>query len=142
LGAAMISANTNGNTDGCSISGIATAPYTITVPAGAYVLSSVDNNGSFGLPFGLPGIQNDITITGASASTTIIARSSANGIPSFAFFDNRQNTGHLTLNNLTMRNGHQASDAAAIFNIGGPTSGGTAALTVNNCVFDSNVSTA
>jgi len=141
LGAAIISANTNGNTDGCTISGVATAPYTINVPAGTYSLGSVDNNGSFGLPFGLPGIQNDITINGASAATTIIVRSSANGTPNFAFFDNRQNSGHLTLNDLTLRNGSQASSSGAILNIGGPTSGGPAALTVNRCIFDSNAAT-
>jgi len=144
IGAAIIAANTNANVDGCT--GATAAPNTIIVPAGTYMLTAVDNNGSFGLPFGLPGIQSDITITGLLApdvpAGAIIERSLANGTPNFGIFDNRQNTGHLTLNNLTIRNGHQASDGAAIFNIGGPTSGGPAALTVNNCTFANNVSTA
>jgi len=142
IGAAIIAANTNANVDGCT--GATASPNTIMVPAGTYTLTVVDNN--FGLPFGLPGIQSDITITGLLApdvpAGAIIERSLANGTPNFGIFDNRQNTGHLTLNNLTIRNGHQASDGAAIFNNGGPTSGGPAALTVNNCTFANNVSTA
>jgi predicted outer membrane repeat protein len=142
IGAAIIAANTNVMVDGCT--GATASLNTIMVPAGTYTLTVADNAGSFGRPFGLPGIQSDITITGLFGpdATAIIERSSANGTPDFGIFDNRQNTGHLTLNNLTIRNGHYANDGAAIFNIGGPTSGGPAALTVNNCLFDSNVSTA
>src|SRR5260370_37400947 len=101
-------------------------PTDMISPSGPYMRNSVDNAGSFGLPFGLPGIQSDITITGLFGpnATAIIERSLANGTPDFGIFDNRQNTGHLTLNHLTIRNGHQANNGAAIFNIGGPTSGG------------------
>src|SRR5258708_25342277 len=61
LGAAIITANTNTTTDGCAISGTATAPYTINIPAGTYTLSNVDNTTIQGVPFGLPVIQNTMT---------------------------------------------------------------------------------
>src|SRR5260370_41827978 len=56
LGAALIAANTNANVDGCT--GATPPPHTIIVPARTYTLTALDNTGSFGLPFGLPGIQS------------------------------------------------------------------------------------
>src|SRR5215471_5534984 len=83
LGAAIISANNNSNTDGCTISGTATPPYTINVPSGIYTLAAVDHLRS-GIPYGLPDVQNGpLTLQGASMTVTVIQRSTANGTPDF-----------------------------------------------------------
>src|SRR5260370_34959277 len=97
-------------------------PTDMISPSGPYMRNAVDNTGSFGLPFGLPGIQSDITITGLFGpnATAIIERSLANGTPDFGIFDNRPNTGHRTLNHPPIRDGHQPNNAAATFKTRGP----------------------
>jgi uncharacterized repeat protein (TIGR01451 family) len=133
LGAAIVSANTNTAADGCTIGGTATAPYTINIPAGTYTLSNIDNTTIQGVPFGLPVIQNTMTLQGAAAATTTIERSSANGTADFGLLIIGQNVNTITLNDLTFQNGKGTAfgGGVTLFN-------GNNALAVNRCVFQNN----
>ena len=74
---------------------------TITLKAGTYTMTAVDNNtdGSNGLPV----VTSPLTITGRKAETTIIERGGA-GVPQFHIL-NVAPTGTLTLQKLTLRGG-------------------------------------
>ncbi|HEV8384392.1 MAG TPA: choice-of-anchor Q domain-containing protein, partial [Candidatus Acidoferrales bacterium] len=134
LSEAIRAANTDLAVDGCGAGSVA-GPDTINVPAGTYTLTAVDIiEPGTGLPFGLPIITSNVIITGAGAATTIIERSTAGGTPTFAFLILSGAGANLTLNDLTFRNGNQAGIGGAIAS----RNSAAAALTVNNCVFDSN----
>jgi uncharacterized repeat protein (TIGR01451 family) len=138
LGAAIASANGNTNVDGCTISGGNTAPYTINIPAGTYTLTAVEATLSGPQSYGLPVINSEITLQGATSATTIIERSSAGGTPAFAFLVLEPSVSRLTVNDLTFRNGSQTGPGGAIEILGDP----SVILSVSRCVFDSNSATA
>ncbi len=121
LGEAIQAANTDTAVDGCA-AGV--GDDLITLPAGTYTLSQVDNTADNHGPNGLPAITTRIVIASPGAE---IMRSTADGTPSFRFFYVPQ-TGQLDLYNLTLRNGqldtyfsdpdHAVDYGAAILNAG------------------------
>jgi hypothetical protein len=116
--AAIDTANGNGEDD------------TITLDAGAYTLTAV-NNDTEGTN-GLPSITSTITITGAGAETTIIERSAS--APWFRLFHVGA-SGALTLDGLTVRNGRvDLIEGGAIHNRG--------ALTVTHSTIADNIAAA
>jgi hypothetical protein len=74
---------------------------TITLEAGTYTLTAVDNNTDG--PNGLPSVTGVVTIRGAGADTTVIAREAS--APSFRLLHVAM-TGELTLEELTVRGGN------------------------------------
>jgi hypothetical protein len=108
----------------CLIDAITTANSTpgvadtIQLDGSTFTLSVVNN--STNGPNGLPSITSDITIEG---NGSIIERSAAGGTPPFRLF-HVPDTGKLTLNNVTVRNGLLPDDdglgswGAGIFNFG------------------------
>src|SRR5687767_6143309 len=86
---AINTANINGETD------------TITLPAGIYTLTAVNNTTPAG-PNGLPSVTSPLTITGAGATATILER--AANAPFFRLV-HTDVTGILALNGLTLRGG-------------------------------------
>ena len=79
------------------------AANTITLAAGTYTLTAVDNTSDG--PTGLPSITGSLTITGAGADTTIIER--AAGAPLFRLLHVAP-TGILALDGLTLHGGNLA----------------------------------
>jgi hypothetical protein len=73
---------------------------TITLKAGTYTLTAVDNNTDG--PNGLPAITSELTIKGTSAATSILERDTS--APTFRIL-NVAAAGTLTLQGLTLRNG-------------------------------------
>jgi hypothetical protein len=73
---------------------------TITLEAGTYTLTAVDNNTDG--PNGLPSVTSTLTIQGAGADTTILERDAS--APGFRFL-HVATTGALTLEGLTLRRG-------------------------------------
>lgn len=87
---------------------------TINLAAGTYTLTQVNNRTDEAN--GLPSITSKITIKGAGANATIIKRSAS--APSFRIFY-IDDTGNLTLEGLTVRNGSEGGRGGGIFNNGG-----------------------
>ena len=138
----IIAANSNapsGIVAGECAAGISNDSDIIGLPAGTYTLSDVHNSTANGAN-GLPRISSGIVIRGAGAAATIIERSSAAGTPDFRLFyiESNANTGQLTLNNVTVRNGRTTSNLRG----GGMIIEASTKLnTVNNCVFSNNTAT-
>ncbi|MFG3308531.1 hypothetical protein [Streptomyces wuyuanensis] len=77
-----------------------------------YLLGAIDNSsGPSGGPNGLPVITTPITLRGGKG--TSIERSSASGTPEFRIFEVAAPAGFLTLDDLTVRNGHADGDGTA-----------------------------
>jgi hypothetical protein len=88
---------------------------TITLKAGTYTLTAVDNNTDG--PNGLPAITSVLTIKGTRAATTILERDTS--APAFRIL-NVAATGKLTLQRLTLRNGFTGVfEGGGIFNNSG-----------------------
>jgi hypothetical protein len=100
---------------------------TITLKAGTYTLTAVDNFTGGGN--GLPVVTSPLTITGREAKTTIIESAGAGRILNVAA------AGTLTLQGLTLRNGGSVSVNVA-FPGGGIFNSGT--LTVIDCILTRN----
>ena len=118
LGEAIEAANTDAAVDACTAGGGAD---TITLPAGDYVLTAIDNDTDG--PNGLPSVSSDITIVGADATTTIVERDPLLGFnpPRFRVFRVAA-SGTLTLEELTIAGGFLHDDGdngPGIFNAGG-----------------------
>ncbi|MEU2261078.1 hypothetical protein ABZ557_12500 [Streptomyces sp. NPDC019645] len=76
-----------------------------------YLLGAIDNNsGPSGGPNGVPVITTPITLHGGKG--TSIERSSTPGTPEFRIFEVAAPAGFLTLDDLTVRNGHADGDGA------------------------------
>jgi hypothetical protein len=101
-------ANTNGETN------------TITLAAGLYTLTAVDNNTDG--PTGLPSVTGPLTLRGAGADSTVLER--AAGAPLFRLLHVAA-TGGLTLEGLTLRGGDATTTNAG----GGIWNQGTLTLT-------------
>jgi hypothetical protein len=104
---AMREANTNGEAN------------TITLEAGTYLLTTVDNNTDGAN--GLPSITSPLTLQGAGADATVIER--AAGTPAFRLVHVAA-TGALTLEGLTLRGGFASTGprfepGGGLFNNGG-----------------------
>jgi hypothetical protein len=86
---------------------------TITLEAGTYALTAVDNNTNG--PNGLPSVTSTLTIRGAGAETTIIERAAA-ATANLRLFQVAA-TGTLTLQQLTIRRGvvFGATGAGGVF---------------------------
>jgi CSLREA domain-containing protein len=97
LAEAIAAANSDARVDRCTAG---SGADTITLPANTYLLTRVNNNTRG--PNGLPSIRSNITINGAGATTTIIARLS--NAPEFRIF-HVTSRGALTLNGLTITGG-------------------------------------
>jgi hypothetical protein len=90
---------------------------TITLEAGTYTLTAVDNDTDG--PNGLPSVTSALTIQGAGADTTVIAREPS--APPFRL-GHIAATGTLTVDRLTLQGGRGGSfglDGAGLFNQGG-----------------------
>ena len=120
-------------------------PDVINVPAGIYTLAQIDN-GAGGDASGLPLVETNIEIVGASRETTVIERSSAGGVPAFRLFKTLSphgtvNVAKLTLRNLTVRGG-SADFGGAVFNSSPFSIGGgfnsTSSMSAYNCRFTNN----
>lgn len=123
---AIQAANSNTAVDACTAG---SGADTITLPAGTYALTSV-NNSAVGSN-GLPQVTSPITIQGTG--NPLITRS---GATTFRFFY-VESTGNLTLNGITVTNGDSTTgghDGGAIRNFG--------PLTVTDSTFSSNRSNA
>jgi hypothetical protein len=116
----------------CLITAINTAnatgeATTITLAAGTYTLTTVDNTTDG--PNGLPSVTGMVTITGAGADATILEREAS--APGFRL-GHVAATGHLTLDRLTMRRfggfGSPAVGGGGLLNSGG-------VLTLTNSTF-------
>ncbi len=116
LGEAIQAANTDSAIDGCSAGSGADI---ITLPAGTYTLLTLDNTAQG--DNGLPSITSEITINGAGSASTTITRSGSQ----FRLL-RISNTGSLTLNDVTLSNGHATTNfiGGCILNYG--------TLTMNN----------
>lgn len=122
LGAAISSANTGANVDGCT--GATAGANTIVIPAGNYVLTTVQHTGLSG-DFGLPAVAGGpLTLQGASAAAcalvslpfpcSIIQRSTVGGTPNFGLLE-MGGTGPWTINDLSFQNANAVnSNGAAI----------------------------
>ncbi len=110
--ACLISAINGANANG--------AVNTITLPAGLYPLTTVDNDADG--PTGLPSITSTLTLRGSGAQSTVIER--AAGAPPFRLLHVAA-LGVLTLDGLTLRGGDAATTNAG----GGIWNQGTLTLT-------------
>jgi len=118
---AIIAAKTDAYYKGCSAGSGADI---ITLPAGTYTLSSQ-----------LPDLEGEITINGASATSTIIEANACNPYSTTCTHDIRifyiTELGKVTLNDLSLRHGKQSiSSGGAIANFGN--------LTINDCLIYNN----
>jgi hypothetical protein len=103
----------------CLITAINTAnangkANTITLEAGTYTLTAVDNNTNG--PNGLPSVTGIVTIKGAGADTTSLERDAS--APAFRL-GHVAATGNLTLDGLTLRGGRLFFDGGNLLNNGG-----------------------
>jgi hypothetical protein len=106
---------------------------TITLAAGAYTLTAVDNDTDGAN--GLPSIMGRLTITGAGADTTIIER--AAGATSFRLMHVAA-TGRLTLEGLMLKRGSVPSSIAFLSNNGGSILNNAGTLTLTSCTLTEN----
>jgi len=130
---AIESANTDSDIDSCTRSG--TAPYTINVPAGLYLLAlpgaSEDNNATGDLD-----IRASMVISGAGASNTFLQA----GVTTATAIDrvlHISGTVEVTINNVTVRNGRTATTDE---NGGGLAISGGATVQINESVISENSS--
>jgi hypothetical protein len=120
--AAINTANANGHKN------------TIELEAGVYTLTAADNvtpgpNGQDG-PNGLPSITSTLTIKGAGADATGIARPLSSDPPLFRLMHVAA-SGNLTLQGVKLSGGYCACDGAGLYNDGG-------AVTVTDSLFAQN----
>ena len=156
LGEAIRAANTNAPVDGCAAGA---GDDTISLPAGTYTLSTVEQVTSDGA-VALPTATSTITIDGANPSTTIIQRNPTPGTPAFKLLYMSSSTADqcwpnctLTVKDITIqdasgtggaimnRAGKTVIDNSTLAgNVSGPAVRTTGRLTVKNSFVTNNVS--
>jgi hypothetical protein len=114
--------------DAINAANVTGAANTLTLAAGLYTLTAVDNNTDG--PTGLPSISSTLTIRGAGADATILERAAS--APAFGLL-HIEATGTLTLEGLTLRGGREVG-----FLSGGIANQGT--VTILNSTLSGNMS--
>ena len=115
---AIVAANTNADTD------------TVSLPAGTYTLS-IPGKVEEAAATGDLDITKDLTITGDGAATTIIDGNAIDRV-----FDIKLSA-RAVLNGVTIKNGNPGANSG-----GGIHTGGSATLTMNNCIISGNKTSA
>src|SRR5205085_8754305 len=124
---AILSANADVNTGGCTGSG-GYGDDTITVPAGTYTLTT---SAQLTVNDTTP---NNLVITGAGASTTSVEAATTAGTATWRDFEVK--AGSFSVSGLTIRNGRETQGGGIFFDSGSGTS-----LTIADCEFTGNQAT-